>query len=151
MKRGGKRMQFANSVMIQRSPHDVFEFLAEFENVPRWNYAIVETRKTSEGAIGVGTTYRQVRSVPSNSEEEFVITEFEPDTRLAIRGTLGPLEGTLVYILEPIADGTRLTNEADLEGQGLMKFAAPIAGGRVRGAVAANLSELKALLDSSSS
>jgi uncharacterized protein YndB with AHSA1/START domain len=150
MARGGRSVRFANSVTIQRSPHDVFEFLAEFENVPKWNYAIVETRKTSEGAVGVGTTYRQVRSIPSRSEEEFVVTEFELDRKLAIRGTLGPLEGTLAYILEPIANGTRLTNEADLEGHGLMKLAEPIAGGRVREAVAANLNELKAHLESSS-
>jgi hypothetical protein len=115
----------------------------------------VELRHTRDSEdFGRGSRGRDnlpTGSFPSKSEEEFVITEFEPDTRLAIRGTLGPLEGTLIYILEPIADGTHLTNEADLEGQGLMKFAAPIAGGRVRGAVAANLSELKALLESSSS
>lgn len=143
-------MQFANSVTIQRSPHDVFEYLAKFENVPRWNYAIVETHKTSEGPVGVGSTYRQIRSLPSRSEEEFEVTEFEPGKKLAIRGTLGPFEGTLTYLLESIDDGTRLTNEADLEGHGLMRLAAPIAGGRVREAVAANLSTLKAILESPS-
>jgi hypothetical protein len=35
------RVNFANTVVIRRSPHDVFEFLAEFENVPKWNYAII--------------------------------------------------------------------------------------------------------------
>lgn len=54
---------------IDRSAHDVFEFLANFENAPKWNYAIVETRKTSVGPVGVGTTYRQIRSIPSRSEE----------------------------------------------------------------------------------
>jgi hypothetical protein len=80
----------------------VFEFLADFENVPEWNYAIVETHKTSQGPIGVGTTYRQVRSLPAKSEEYFEITEFEPDHRLAIRGGLGPFEGTLSYVLEHV-------------------------------------------------
>jgi hypothetical protein len=44
---GGMVMRFANSVTIQRSPQDVFKFLAAFENVPKWTYAIVETRKTN--------------------------------------------------------------------------------------------------------
>jgi uncharacterized membrane protein len=35
--------------MIRRPIEDVFAFLSDFENVPKWNYAIVETRKVSEG------------------------------------------------------------------------------------------------------
>jgi uncharacterized protein YndB with AHSA1/START domain len=140
-------MRFTNSVTIRRPPEDVFKFLATFENVPQWNYAIVDTLKTSDGPVGVGTTYRQVRSVPSRSEETFEVTEFERDRRLAIRGDLGPFEGTLTYDLEPMGEGTRLTNTAHLEGSGLMKVAAPIAAGRVRRAVAANLEKLKQILE----
>ena len=65
---------FENTVMIRRPIADVFAFLADFENIPKWNYAIVETHKVSEGPIGVGTIYRQVRSVPSRSEERFEVT-----------------------------------------------------------------------------
>lgn len=49
-------MEFANTITIERPAEDVFRFLADFENVPRWNYAIVETHKTSQGAVGVGAT-----------------------------------------------------------------------------------------------
>lgn len=62
-------MEFANTIEIDRPAHDVFRFLADFQNVPRWNYATVETRKTSPGPVGVGATYRQLRSVPTRSEE----------------------------------------------------------------------------------
>jgi Polyketide cyclase / dehydrase and lipid transport len=48
---------FQNTVTIRRAIEDVFAFLADFENVPSWNYAIVETKKTSPGPVGVGTTY----------------------------------------------------------------------------------------------
>jgi uncharacterized protein YndB with AHSA1/START domain len=60
---------FENTVMIARPIEDVFAFLSDLENIPKWNYAIVETRKVSEGPVGVGTVYHQVRSVPSRSEE----------------------------------------------------------------------------------
>jgi uncharacterized membrane protein len=40
---------FENTVMIRRPIEDVFAFLSDFENIPKWNYAIVETRKVSEG------------------------------------------------------------------------------------------------------
>ena len=141
-------MHFANSVTVQRSPHEVFEYLANFENVPQWNHAIVETRKTSDGPVGVGATYRQTRSLPSPSEEAFQVTEFARDRRLAIRGDLGPFEGTLTYELESVPEGTKLLNSADLEAHGLLKVAAPLASGRVGSAVAANLQKLKEILES---
>ncbi len=74
---------FENVVMISRPIEDVFRFLSDFENIPKWNYAIVETRKVSEGPVGVGTIYQQVRSVPSRSEESFEVTAFdrEPASR----------------------------------------------------------------------
>jgi len=32
-------MEFKNTVTIRRPAEDVFAFLADFENVPRWNHA----------------------------------------------------------------------------------------------------------------
>jgi len=53
---------FENTVTIRRPVADVFAFLADFENVPAWNYAIVETRKASPGPVGWGRpTARSVR------------------------------------------------------------------------------------------
>jgi carbon monoxide dehydrogenase subunit G len=144
---GARAMQFSNTIVIERSPHEVFEFVSDLENVPKWNYAIVETRRTSEGPVGVGSTYRQVRSVPARSEESLQVTEFEPDRRFSVRGGLGPFEATLTYELEDVGGMTRLTNSADLESRGLMKLTAPIASGRIREAVAANLGALKQLLE----
>jgi carbon monoxide dehydrogenase subunit G len=140
-------MEFSNAITIERPPHDVFAFVSDLENVPKWNYAIAETRKASEGPVTVGTTYRQVRSLPNRSEETLRVTEFEPDRRFAFEGGLGPFEGTLTYELEEIGGSTRLTNKADLEARGIAKLAAPIASGRVRGAVAENLETLKQLLE----
>lgn len=140
-------MHFENMLTIRRTPHEVFEYLAAFENVPRWNYAIVETHKTSEGSVGVGSTYRQTRSIPSPAEETFTVTQFDPDHRLAIHGDLGPFEGTLSYELESIPEGTQLVNRANLEGKGLAKVAAPLLGNRVGDAVASNLQKLKEILE----
>ena len=140
-------MEFSNTITIERSPHDVFVFVSDLENVPKWNYAIVETRKTSDGPVGVGTTYRQVRSIPSRSEERLQVVEFEPNQRFAVHGSLGPFEGTLSYEFEEIGGSTRLTNGADLEAHGIKRLAARVVSGRVRDAVAANLGTLKRLLE----
>ncbi len=69
---------FENTITIQRPAEQVFAYLANSENVPAWNYAIEKTSKSSPGPVGVGTTYRQLRSVPRRSEEGFQVTVFEP-------------------------------------------------------------------------
>ncbi|WP_442799833.1 SRPBCC family protein [Nocardia sp. NBC_01730] len=45
---------FENTLTVDRPIADVFAYLAHFENVPRWNYAITETRRTSAGPVGGG-------------------------------------------------------------------------------------------------
>ena len=139
---------FQNTVTIRRAVEDVFIFLADFENIPKWNYAIVETKKTSPGAVGVGTTYRQIRSIPDRREEGFEVTAFESASRLEIHGDIGPFIATISYLLTPIGDGTRLTNAVDLKpSSAVLRLFAPLAVSRVKASVAANLEKLKQVLE----
>ena len=139
---------FDNTVTIARPAGEVFAFLADFQNVPRWNYAIEQTRKLSPGPVGVGTAYRQTRTIPRRTEEGFEVTDFEPPSRLAIHGRIGPFQATAGYLLEPVAGGTRLTNHVELEpSSALLRLVGPLAVSSVKAAVARNLTALKGLLE----
>jgi uncharacterized protein YndB with AHSA1/START domain len=140
-------MRFVNTVTIDCPPAEVFAYLSRFENVPRWNYAISETRKVTDGPVGVGTRYHQTRTLPRPADETFEVTEFDPDRRLSIRGDLGPFQGEIDYLLEPAGDSTVLANTMDLRPAGPLRLLAPLAAPRVRSAVAANLQELKRRLE----
>jgi carbon monoxide dehydrogenase subunit G len=138
---------FENTLMIGRPIAEVFGFLSDFENVPKWNYAISETHKASQGPVGVGTIYQQVRSVPSRSEERFEVTAYNPPRQLEIQGQLGPFPSRLAYALDAIPEGTRVTNTVELELRGPGRLLGRVAVPRVRDAVAANLRKLKDLLE----
>jgi uncharacterized protein YndB with AHSA1/START domain len=138
---------FENTVIIRRPTAEVFAFLADFENVPRWNYAISETHKVSQGPVGVGTVYQQVRSVPSRSEEGFEVTAYNPPRQLEIQGQLGPFPSRLAYALDAVPEGTRVTNSVELELRGPGRLLGRVALPRVRDAVDANLQKLKELLE----
>jgi hypothetical protein len=139
---------FENTITIQRPAEQVFAFLADFENIPKWNYAIEETRKASPGPVGAGTTYRQTRTVPRRSQERFEVTVFEPVTRLAVRGQVGPFDASISYLLEPVAGATRLINKVALEPpQAVLRLVAPLAIRVVKAAVSQNLAKLKLILD----
>jgi carbon monoxide dehydrogenase subunit G len=142
-------MQFENSVTIRRPPSEVFAFLVDPANIPTWNYAIVSARQLSPGPFGVGTHIQQTRFVPRPTTEELVVTEFAPKRRMVLQGDIGPFSGTLVYQIEEVPEGTRLTNSADLSGRGPLRLLGPLATTRVRDAVSANLAKLRDLLESS--
>jgi len=142
-------MHFANSVTIWRPPNEVFAFLVDPANIPKWNYAIDSARQVSAGPLGVGTRIQQTRSVPRPTTEELVITELVPERRMVLEGDIGPLSGTLIYQIEEVPEGTRRTNTADLSGRGPLRLLVPLASSRVRDAVAANLDKLRGLLESS--
>jgi len=143
-------MRFQNTITIERSPAEVFAYLADFEKVPTWNHAIVETTQISEGPVGVGTTYRQVRQLPRPSEERFEVTEFEPEARLSVEGTFGPFPGRLGYLFEPVAGGTRVTNVVELQPSGVLRLVGGLATSKLRSAVGANLGKLRELLEGGS-
>lgn len=140
-------MKFDNVVTINRPAAEVFAYLARFENIPSWNYAISETFKITAGPVGVGSRYRQVRTLPARSEEEFEVVELEPDRRLAIDGDLGPFHGRVTYVLDDMGGATTLTNTVDLQASGPLRAVAKLASRKVQTAVAANLGALKELLE----
>ena len=84
------RMQFENSVTIRRPPSEVFAFVVDPANIPKWNYAIVSARQVGPGPSGVGTRIQHTRSLPRPSTEELVVTEFVPERRMVLQGDLGP-------------------------------------------------------------
>lgn len=140
-------MRFTNTLRIDRRPEAVFAYLADLENLPRWNYAISETRKITAGPVGVGSRYRQARTVPVCTEEHLEVTVFEPGRLLTLRGSLNSLPAVIGYALRSEGTGTVLTNAVDLQPPPPSNLFAPVATRRIMAAVAANLEVLKRLLE----
>ena len=75
-------LEFENTIRIDRPVDEVFALLLDFENIPKWNYYVLEVRKLSGSPTGTGTTYHQVRKT---DEQSFRITEFEPNNTIAVK------------------------------------------------------------------
>ena len=137
-----------NVVMIERPREEVFGFLADLENVPSWDPAIEATWKTSPSSVGVGTTYRQIRSAPKRSEEVLEVTTYDPPHRLIIDGEIGPFRARIGYALEVAAEATRLTNWVELEPPSIIsRVVVPLAASQIKAALASNLERLKRILE----
>src|SRR5829696_10199855 len=137
-------LEFENTVYIDRPVDEVFAFLSDFENIPKWNYYVIEVRQLSESLIDVGTTYHQVRKT---DEQDFRITEFEPNHMVAVKTLPQSSPGfERRYTLYEEGNRTRIRDEWKLN-TGRPAILERLAGGRVKSAVAENLAKLKELLE----
>jgi uncharacterized membrane protein len=139
-------LEFENTIYIDRPVDEVFAFLSDFENIPKWNYYVLEVRQLSESPIGVGTTYHQVRKT---DEQDFRIIEFAPDHMVAVK-TLPQSSPRLEMRFTIYEEGntTRLRDEWKLD-TGRPAILERLALRRVKSAVAENLAKLKKLLEES--
>jgi uncharacterized membrane protein len=137
-------LEFQNTVRIDRPIHEVFAFLSDFENIPKWNYYVLEVRQLSDGAIGIGTTYHQVRKT---DEQDFRITEYETDRKVAMK-TLPRSSPDLEmrFTLHDEGGTTRIVDEWKLD-LGKPAILERLAAAKVKSAVAENLKKLKQLLE----
>ena len=137
-------LEFENTIRIDRPVEEVFAFLSDFENIPKWNYYVLEVRQLSEGSIGVGTTYHQVRK---SDQQDLRIIEFEPGHTVAVKTlpqSTPDLEMRFTLYEEGIT--TRVRDEWKLN-TGMPAIFERLAGGRIKSAVAENLAKLKELLE----
>ena len=136
--------EFENTIRIERPVEEVFAFLSDFENIPKWNYYVLEVRQLSENPIGVGTTYHQIRKT---DEQDFRIIEFEPNHTVAVK-TLPQSSPDLEMRFTLYEEGgtTRIRDEWKLDTR-RPAILERLARGRVKSAVAENLAKLKELLE----
>ncbi|HEX6385937.1 MAG TPA: SRPBCC family protein [Anaerolineae bacterium] len=137
-------IEFQNTIEIERPAKEVFDFLARFENLPKWNYFVLEVKKTSEGPVGVGATYHQVRKT---DEQVFRVIEFEPNHTLALK-TIPPStpELEMRFTLQAEDGRTKVIDEWKLD-TGRPALLERLFAGRVKLAVKENLGKLKQLLE----
>jgi uncharacterized protein YndB with AHSA1/START domain len=121
---------FRATVVIDRAIDDVFAFLADGENDPKFSPRVLQIAKTTDGPPAVGTVYAStVKDAGMKTKREFKLTEFEPPTRIrwaeVSKNLVTAPEGG--YDLAPEGEGTRVTVYNVLEGHGLGKLIAPLA------------------------
>ena len=118
-----------HQVMIRRPASEVFGFIADGLNGPKWRTGIVDVAHVS--GSGVGATYTQGVKGPFGRrvDADYRVTAFEPNSRLAFEAIAGPVRPTGEYVLEEVDGETRLTFALRAELGGIKKV---LMGGAVQ-------------------
>jgi len=119
--------RFDVAITIKRPIEDVFAVLSDFSNGSKWASSASEpAKKTSDGPIGVGSTWHEIGKVAGRRiETDFVFTEFEANRRFAYSMTK-PFPMTSTVTFEQVAGGTRVNETVEGEPGGFFKIAEPL-------------------------
>ena len=105
-----------HSIVIQRPPEMVFEFLANYENDPRWRSEVRTMAYQSPPPIGVGSRALEVSSALGQQLETLTeVSEYEPHVKVISRTLSGPIPVMAYRYFEPIDGGTNFTYQLDMD------------------------------------
>jgi uncharacterized protein YndB with AHSA1/START domain len=123
---------------LPATPDRVFAFVADLDNLPRWQTGIVSAERTSPEPMGVGSTAHVVRQ---RVAVDLRVTDYQPGLSLGLASEASGIGIAATLDLEPDGDGARVRFAMEIRAQNF--FMAPMEG-IVAGAAG---SDLEASLD----
>jgi carbon monoxide dehydrogenase subunit G len=135
-------------ILIDRPVEDVFAFVANPNNMPKWNSAVVSLEQITPGDVGVGTKFKSVGEMMGRRiEGEMQITAYEPDTKCGFQVNAGPMQVNMTMTFKTVGTGTKIGLNAQGNPAGFFKIAEGMMAGRVRTMMEENLARLKLQLE----
>jgi carbon monoxide dehydrogenase subunit G len=138
-------VKYEHEIEIERAPEDVYAFISNPENLPKWQEDVLDVRRESD------TEFTEVRTfVGRRVESTIEVTKAEPGREFAIRAGAGPVRFAVRHLLEPAGEGRtklRILAESDSPG-GVLKLGGRLLRGTVERRARADFERLKELLES---
>lgn len=146
-------IKIKKSAVINRPVEEVFAYVTDVENEPQWIGEVAEVRKTSDGPVGVGSTYDNiVHFLGRRIVDPHEVVQYKPNRKFGFKSHSGQISFEGIETFEPTADGaTRFTFVATGETGTLFKLAEPIVSRMINRQWEANVANLKELLEAQSS
>ena len=115
------------SIEIDRPADDVYAFVSDVSNNPKWQRGQRSCTWTSEPPLRVGSTYDQrARFAGRDLVTSFEVTEHEPGRRARFTSTSG-FRLTITRTVEPLGEGrARFSEEVEGGPQGVLRVLSPL-------------------------
>jgi len=133
-------------VTINRSVTDIFRFMSDFGNNPRWQPSGMRLERVGKVRMGdmiVGHQRMLGRMHFVNAD----VVDYAPNQRLAYTGVMGGYNFRTTYDYNRAAGGTEVIIRTDLRIPWFMFFLRPFVLSGVRRQMAASLEKLKQVME----
>jgi uncharacterized protein YndB with AHSA1/START domain len=120
-------VRIEGEIVIARSVEEVFDFVADDRNEPRYNPRMRRAKLISDEPIGVGTRFRaEVVSMGRTVDLVIEVTGYERPHRLVSTTHMSSMniEGTLTF--DPVPGGTLMEWSWNVEPLGILKAMGPL-------------------------
>lgn len=119
--------EITHSILIDCPADQVFHFVTNLENDHFWWKAVVDTKKSTPGAVGLGTEFLQHSKVLFVTVDNHLrITEWQPPALARYVNQSRQLAYTVDYLCTNEGNQTRFTLKADLTLKGVLKLMLPL-------------------------
>ena len=147
-RKGRRDMRIEESVEINRPVVEVYEYVANPENLPEWAGTAIETRKDTPGPLLKGSTFTVVgKFLGRRFETPFEVTAHESPRLHSHKSTGGPLPQEWTLTFEEVAGGTRITEVVEGEPGNFCRLAGPLLERAGRRQFRTDLENVKDLLE----
>lgn len=136
------------NLVINRPIEEVFAFVSNSENLPRWRTTSLEVKKTSDGPIGMGSTFKgRFTFLGRQFDSNVVVTAHELNRVFESKIAEGPFPLATRYTLEPVENGTQVAFVVEGAPGGFFKLAEPLVVSMAKRAYETDLQNLKEMLE----
>ena len=118
---------YTYTIYIERRPEQVWHYMMDFDNAPRWRNLVRQIDVITKGPLRVGSEMLvtfdimgKVRGVVSE------VWAFEEGRRFGVRNTEQKVTGLFEYTLAPELTGTRVTFTCDIRPRSYMWLLLPL-------------------------
>ena len=135
-------------IIIQRPAEDVFDFVADERNEPRYNPRMVVAELISDEPIGLGTRFRaELKTGRQTMPMTIELTGFDRPRRLASATHSSMMDTVGAIVFEPASAGTRMRWSWDVQPRGLPRLMPAVVGALGRRQERSIWGNLKRLLE----
>jgi uncharacterized membrane protein len=135
-------------ILVSRPLDEVFAFVGDVRNRPRWDESVDSEELTSPEPIGVGSTVRtRLRSMGREYQYTWEIVEHDPPDRMRVESTSGPFPTTLVFQFFDRDDKTEVQATVTGRPNGFLRLLQPMISRSTQKNLDAGYARLKRLLE----
>lgn len=136
---------------IHRPVDEVFAYIAEPRNAPRWDGSVIEARADSPGPLRRGSVVDVVVRSFGRHSVRFEVVEFEIGRRIRMRAVAAsiPFLPEVTYLFGPADGSTVFTRRVEIRPRGLLRALGPILARSVRTGNAGHVTAIKSVLEAS--
>jgi hypothetical protein len=143
-------IQIEHSAVIRRQPEEVFGFMTDIANLPRWQTGAVKSEMLSEPPLVTGSRFSEtVRVGPWKLETQCVVTELKRSEVFAFEAMSRPIDYAGSFRLSDEAGKTRVSLHAVAQLKGVWRLLQPLLASDLRKESRVELENLRHVLEDS--